>query len=523
MKRRIRDMFGWKKKGNKISSGYEGDNLSIEKSSMPTQTFSLDPEEVYSESNIETEGVAYLVESFQEVNKIRPLLRKLAEYVSEIWAKYNDKAHGVILQAIDRLRETLPTTHHEEEMAAADGLRSMVQWALAKKARRLVEVQKLITQAREDLRSLAIGVFGSPERVILLMDPRTEMFVSAAIMSVAVGLEFFVNFGVIQWATDDRTSSAFSLIAGLVASVAAHLAADARRQAFAYADAMTENKRWSEAVHGIDPVTKKRIGKPFPLSAGLSFQSKLSHSLWIGLCAGILLIRGAIVAKRGNWGDLAGSFGFVALVGAYYLFKVTRKGAHARIDEYVKKGDEIKEYEKELKTLSDPMAEDVYTKGIVSAFSEYKKAVGARRPAEAIARAKAELIRLRDRAGSARGFFLGVLQRLAKLLSESIERVHGELADADPSEEEIEGMLVSPNPLAHENPAIAEVLAEAERPAIEASASAININVLVGEIWPRVLEEQRRVVAEEEQHLAIRAADTPRRHIPEFRPGKRSE
>lgn len=515
MKRRIWDLFDWKKKGDKITTDYEEDDLSLEKSSIPpTRTFSLNPEKEYSENNIETEGVAFLADSFKEEEGVEPLLKKLADWVSDLWVGYNQNAHGILTQATDRLRQSITPIQEE---SVIDNLRSRVRLILTRKANLLAEVQKLLAQARADLRALTIGVFGSPVRVVMLADPKTEMVVSVAIMSAAIALEFFVNFGVVQWATDDKTSGAFSLIAGVVASVAAHFAADARRQIFAYADAITENNRWSAEVKGVDPATGKRPSKPFPLPAGLSFQSKLSHSLWIGLCVGILFIRGAIVAQRENWGDLAGSFGFVAIVGAYYLFKVTRKGAHARVDEYSEKKKEIKEYEKELKTIGDPVAEDSHTKEIMAAFSEYKEAVSTKKLTEAIAKAKAELIRLRDEAEGAREFFLGVLQRSAGSLCKSIERLHEELVD--PSEEEIKGMLVPPDPLAHANPAINEALSETEKPMTQTSA--INMHSLIGEIWAGVLQEQRRITIEEAQQAkAIRKEDA-RGRIEGFRPTKK--
>lgn len=517
MKRRIWDLFGWKKKGDNVPTDYEEDDLSLEKSSIPpTRTFSLNPENEYRENNIETEGVAFLADSFKEEEGVEPLLKKLADWVFDLWVEYNQKAHGILIQATDRLRQSITPTPIQEE-SVIDNLRIRIRLILTRKASRLAEVQKLLVQARADLRALTIGVFGSPDRVVMLADKRTEMAVSIAIMSAAIALEFFVNFGVVQWATDDKTSGAFSLIAGVVASVAAHFAADARRQKFAYADAITENNRWSAEVKWVDPVTEKKPGKPFPLPAGLSFQSKLSHSLWIGLCVGIIFIRGAIVAQRENWGDLAGSFGFVALVGAYYLFKVTRKGAHARVDEYSEKKKEIKEYEKELKNVGDPVAEDSYTKEIVAAFSEYKEAVGTKKLTVAIVKAKAELTRLRDEAEGARKFFLGVLQRSAGSLCKSIERLHEELVD--PSEEEIEGMLVPPDPLAHANPAINEALSETEKPITQASV--INMHSLIGEIWAGVLQEQRRMTIEEAQQAkAIRKEDA-RGRIEGFRPTKK--
>lgn len=516
----IKGLFtGRKKRNSEIpDDDYEEDDFSLKKSGMPpTFTLSLDPEEEYGDNNVETEGVATLVDSFKKEGGIEPLLKRLGGWVSDLWTEYNKNAQDAITQAIEYLKKILPT-HDGKEAPEVNDLRIRVKMILTRKARRLAEVQKLLAQARADLRSLSIGIFGSPERVIMLADPRTEMAVSVAIMSAAISLEFFVNFGVVQWATDDRTSAAFSLIAGIVASVSAHFAAEARRQSFAYSDAIVENKRWSEEVNGVDPVTKKRPRKPFPLPAGHSFKSKLSHSLWIGLCGGILIIRGAIVAQRGNWGELAGSFGFVALVGAYYLFKVTRKGAHARVDEYSEKKKEISEYEKELKALNDPAAEDSYTKEIMITLSAYEKS--AKKPeeqAEAIAKAKAELIRLVSNAAGAREFFLGVLQRSAKSLSESIERLHEELVD--PSEDEIEKMLVPPDPLAHVNPAIAKVLSDAETPIT--GATGVNIHSLIGEVWASVLQEERRISAEEAQQAAAQQAANAQKFITEFKPARK--
>ena len=271
-----------------------------------------------------------------------------------------DTATAEVMAADSRLAEAVSEAVVGIE-ALAENARAALDRVMARQAGILAGARRRLEEARKRLRQLTIGLAGNPDREIPRPDHTLDAVVTIAAMALVLGLEFFVNFGLIQFAVDSRTSASFSIAMAIVASVAAHEAAKAFRVKTGHRDALAECERCFADTDGKDTTTGRKA-EVFIMDSSTRMRLWISHGLFIGTCLSVLGLRYSIIVENNRGlGDMAGSVGFVAIVIAYYLFKVGRADRYpqSELGEYFELRDTIAHLEAEVEDLGNPHGEEI--------------------------------------------------------------------------------------------------------------------------------------------------------------------
>ncbi|PJE64848.1 MAG: hypothetical protein COU90_01120 [Candidatus Ryanbacteria bacterium CG10_big_fil_rev_8_21_14_0_10_43_42] len=218
------------------------------------------------------------------------------------------------------------------------------------------------------IRRLTIVLTGNDEGIVTVPNAFIDAAVSIMVVTAVLTIEYFLNFGVVEFATDPTTSMIFSIGMSISATAMAQLAATSLKQVKYHRGVIREFEK--NFPDGKDPVTDKRVS-PFPISGWTPYVIVLSHAIFIGICAFILGIRLLVVLNQGHPEELIGSLVLVALISTYYTYKFFTASPYPKdiIEEYREKQKDAKELEK--KTLSTAiLMDDPDIIPIVTAYSE---------------------------------------------------------------------------------------------------------------------------------------------------------
>jgi hypothetical protein len=244
----------------------------------------------------------------------------LSEWIQIICSDYWRRAQSVIANRERMVKETLREIGTLPKLVgdAGETLKADLKDTLDRRAEEYNRCRLRLRDVRADIRRLTIALTGDGNGIVAV--PNTFVYVAITIMVVVAVLtiEYFLNFGVLEFATNPTTSMMFSVGMSLVATAMAHIAAICRNQVKYHRGILAEFKK--NFPNGIDLETGKHVS-PFPVSGIIPPVSFLSHSVFMGICLVILGIRIPIVLDNGHPEELIGSLVLIAVIAGYYTYK----------------------------------------------------------------------------------------------------------------------------------------------------------------------------------------------------------
>jgi len=302
-------------------------------------------------------------------------VQTLMGMVGDLYQQYRTYGLGVLEQLaaeFNRLRASYERPIEELDADQMESLRARAKSILVRKAARSIDVSGRMKRLATEIRTLTIGITGSPDRKVTAPGFMKEWGVPMIVLTGAMILEFMLNFGVVRFASDKMTSTGFSLAVSFVALFCAFLAGKCVRTYTTRKNALAEFDRYY-GHWDIDRETRESV-KVLPLDAGLRMTSIISHSLFIAVVLGMIVFRLYIISTQAddNLGSLAGTFAFAIAVVALYLYKLSGSEVeHPRRRELLNMQDELASMQEEQVLLRD--GDDEFTHELDELVAEHHK------------------------------------------------------------------------------------------------------------------------------------------------------
>jgi hypothetical protein len=270
----------------------------------------------------------------------REAFYRLSDRVTELARDFKERAYQACENAardFNERREHYAAVLRDAATLNSESLEEALQGPLQVRAAALAEAEVTKKALEPEVTRLQYGVFGDPElgRAYKPWDTALRVSLFLVLFAVLLGVEFFMNFDLMQTMSDEKTAYVTTLALAGILTFAVEWSSSRFRAYSGHLNALwafsskTNKKTYNDPQAG-----EVRV---FPLEPLFWISFWVPHFLLLGLIVGLIWLRCSIILSEQfpNWGSLLGTLVLAGVLAGYYGYKAMmyRGVVHPRMHE----------------------------------------------------------------------------------------------------------------------------------------------------------------------------------------------